>query len=76
MIGTLVTTKAETSSYLDMVDGSEDVYSSNGWLTSTSNTYHPGDYLVDGDFFGGVCHNRLNDSDAYIRIDLKEQVMI
>ena len=32
MIGTLVTTNAEMSSYLDIVNGATDVTSSNGWF--------------------------------------------
>ena len=74
LMGLLITLQAETNSYLDTVDPTNDLYSSTGW----HDTY-PSYLLIDGNFagdyfahnyFAGYTSNNLN----HIRVDLGSQV--
>ena len=69
--GLLSSTNGETSSYLDSINPATDVYSSNGWKTNRA-----GDILVNGDFYSLDVHTVENSVETYIRVDLRQSVMI
>lgn len=53
IMGSLITSKAETRSYLDAIDPSTNVIASNGWHWSPgAGMLQHGEYLIDGDFLG------------------------
>ena len=67
--GSLMTTKSETSSYLDAIDPANDITASNGWFVTSVDA--AGDALIDGNFIWKRMHTTGSGNDqSYVRIDL------
>ena len=70
IMGSLMTSRAETKSYLDAIDPSTDMFASNGW-------YRGGQEAIDKDFTGLFAgNNHFSANEEYIRIDLGRKVYI
>ena len=61
LIGSIVTTRSETSSYLDAIDPANDIIASNGWFVTFVDA--AGDALIDGNFIWKRMHTTGSGND-------------